>query len=286
MAYSASNPPVMEQTTQDLTENLQSVNLELKRFLDERNNKLPRVSPNISAIHEKTDRVEKNQVAKEKEFYSKRGKFIPKGTLYHTHYTTDLEVHYMTGGEHNERTQLIFRKSVFDSDFDYYNTLNRQEVVKLKSTSKPPTEDEYRVGRMTRYFARKTNDTSSPVFEVSEDDFESSPLYNFVSLLWYIRGNKIRVTKLNQREIKVASIEIPNIGKLLPILQYYRSDSVVSAKQSIIDRLGITSEQGEAQQETTTTTQTTTAPKTNTQQSAPTGPPPGVVTGGAGGGSY
>ena len=84
----------------------------------------------------------------------------------------------------------------------------------------------------------------------------------------------------------MASIEIPNIGKLLPILQYYRSDSVVSAKQSIIDRLGITSEQGEAQQETTTTTQTTTAPKTNTQQSAPTGPPPGVVTGGAGGGSY
>ena len=77
MAYSASNPPVMEQTTQDVTENLQSVNLELKRFLDERNNKLPRVSPNISAIHEKTDRVEKNQVAKEKEFYSKRGKFIP-----------------------------------------------------------------------------------------------------------------------------------------------------------------------------------------------------------------
>ena len=286
MAYSASNPPTMVQTTQDSTDNLQSVNLELKRFLDERKNKLPRVSPNISAIHEKTDRVEKNKVAKEKEFYSKRGKYIPKGTLYHIHYTTDLEVHYMTGGEHNERTQLIFRKSIFDNDFDYYNTLNRQEVIKLESTSKPPTEDDYRVGRMMRYFAKKANDTSSPVFEVSEEDFESSPLYNFVSLLWYIRGNKIRVTKLNQREIKVASIEIPNIGKLLPILQYYRSDSVVSAKQSVIDRLGITNEQGEAEQATTTTTQTTTT--SNTQDSTPyyTGAPPGVTSGGAGGGSY
>ena len=275
----------MEQTTQDSTDNLQSVNLELKRFLDERKNKLPMVSPNISAIHEKTDRVEKNQVAKEKEFYSKRGKYIPKGTLYHIHFTTDLEVHYMTGGEHNERTQLIFRESIFDNDFDYYNTLNRQETINLSPTSKPPTDDDYRIGRMTRYFAKKANDTSSPVFEVSEDDFESSPLYNYVSMLWYIRGNKIRVTKLNQREIKVASIEIPNIEKLLPILQYYRSDSVVSAKQSILDRLGITSEQGEAQQETTTTTQTTTT--SNTQDSTPyyTGAPPGVTSGGAGGGT-
>ena len=284
MAYSASNPPTMVQTTQDSTDNLQSVNLELKRFLDERKNKLPKVSPNISAIHEKTDRVEKNKVVKEKEFYSKRGKYIPKGTFYHIHYTTDLEVHYMTGGEHNERTQLIFRNNIFDSDFDYYNTLNRQETIKLEPTSKPPTEDEYRVGRMTRYFAKKTNDTKSPVFEVSENDFESSPLYDFVSLLWYIRGNKIRVTKLNQREIKVASIEIPNIERLLPILQYYRSDSVVSAKQSVIDRLGITSEQGEAEQATTTTTQTTTT--SNTQDSTPyyTGAPPGVTSGGAYGG--
>ena len=67
----------------------------------------------------------------------------------------------MTGGEHNERTQLIFRKSIFDSDFDYYNTLNKQEVVQLKSTSKPPTEDDYRNGTMTRYFAKKANDKLS-----------------------------------------------------------------------------------------------------------------------------
>jgi len=286
MAYSAPNPPTTTQTTQDSTDNLQSVNLELKRFLDERKNKLPKVSPNISAIHEKTDRVEKNQVAKEKEFYSKRGKYIPKGTFYHIHYTTDLEVHYMTGGEHNERTQLIFRNNIFDSDFDYYNTLNRQETIKLEPTSKPPTEDDYRVGRMTRYFAKKANDTSSPTFEVSEDDFESSPLYNYVSMLWYIRGNKVRVTKLNQREIKVASMEIPNIGRLLPILQYYRSDVIKNPRESILGRLGITTEQGEAEQATTTTTQTTTTSNTQDSTTYYTGAPPGVTSGGAGGGSY
>ena len=263
------------------------MSIQLEQFLEQRRNKLPRISPAISDIHERTDRVEKNKVAKEKEFYSKRGKYIPKGTLYHIHYTTDLEVHYMTGAEHNERTQLIFRKSLFDSDFDYYNTLNKQQVVQLSATSKPPTDDDYRVGRMTRYFAKKANDVSSPVFEVSEEDFESSPFYIFVSLLWYIRGGRGRVKKMNQREITVASIEIPNIGKLLPILQYYRSDVVVNPRQTIMNRLGITNEQTETQQQTTTTTSTTTTPKTNTQSSTPyyTGAPPGVTSGG-GGGSY
>ena len=64
---------------------------------------------------------------------------------------------------------------MFDNDFDYYNTLNKQSTLRLESTSKPPTEDDYSVRRMTRYFAKKANDTNSPVFEVSEDDFESSP---------------------------------------------------------------------------------------------------------------
>ena len=73
------------------------------------------MSPAISNIHEKTVRVEKNQVAGEKEFYTKRGKYIPKGDLYHIHYTKDLEVYYMSGGEHNEQTKLIF-KSDFNID--------------------------------------------------------------------------------------------------------------------------------------------------------------------------
>ena len=67
------------------------MSVQLQEFLEKRSNKLPRVSPAISAIHENTDRVEKNKVAKEKEFYSKRGKYISKGSLYHVHYTKDLE---------------------------------------------------------------------------------------------------------------------------------------------------------------------------------------------------
>ena len=101
-----------------------------------------------------------------------------------------------------------------------------------------------------------------------------------------IKGDKKIVFRINKDNVSLAAQTIPNISKILPDYQYYRSDKVLSAREEVLERLGKTSEQGEAQQETTTTTQTTTAPKTNTQQSAPTGPPSGVVTGGAGGGSY
>ena len=72
----------------------------------------------------------------------------------------------MSGGEHNERTQLIFKKDL-QSDFDYYNQLNKQETLKLESKVTLPTEEDYSFGRMTRYFAKKTNESSSP-FEVSK----------------------------------------------------------------------------------------------------------------------
>ena len=94
---------------------------------------------------------------------------------------------------------------------------------------------------MTRYFAKKTNESSSP-FEVSADDFETSPLYDYVSLLWYIRGNKRRLFKYNRREILIASRVIPNIGKLLPDYQYYRSAKKLTTKEEIQNRLGISSE--------------------------------------------
>ena len=171
----------------------------------------------------------------------------------------------MTGGEHSLQTQIIYRNNVQESDFDYYNTLNKQSTLKLESKATLPTEEDYDVGRMTRYFAKKTNESSSPAFEISADDFETSPLYDYVSLLWYIRGNKIRVNKMNRREVLVARKTIPNIEKLLPNYQYFRSSATVTSKQDIINRLGITGEQTpETQDSTTTTTQPTTTATTTT----------------------
>ena len=72
MGYNTSNPPIVENTTQSNTENLQTQNLQLNKLLEDRNKKLPMIAPNIADIHRRTDRVEKNMIAKQNEFYNKR----------------------------------------------------------------------------------------------------------------------------------------------------------------------------------------------------------------------
>ena len=267
---------------QDLAANQNRIRLD--KLIEARRNKIASISPVIADIHRRTVRVEKNLLAGEKEFHTKRGKYLPKNSQYHIHYTKDLKAYYMTGGEHSLQTQIIYRSNPQESDFDYYNTLNKQSTLKLESKVTLPTEEDYDVGRMIRYFAKKTNESSSPAFEVSADDFQSSPLYDYVSLTWYIGGSKKRVSVLNRREVAIARITIPNIGKLLPNYQYYRSSATVTSKQDIINRLGITGEQTpETQDSTTTTTQPTTTPSSG-YNAGSGGPPPGVMTGGAGGG--
>ena len=234
-----SNDNTQEATTVDAINNLQTANSDLQKLLEKRKNKLSITSPAITEIHTNTVRVKKNQVANDKEFITKRGKPFPKGSLYHIHYTKNLEVYYMTGGEHSERTQLIFRNDIFKNDFDYYNVLNKQSTLFLKSNITLPTEDDYNSGKMTRYFAKKSNDNSSPAFEISVDDENSSPLYKYVSLEWYIKGDKDKVSDINAANVLIASKTIPNIGKLIPNFQYYRSDETVNPKQQVMDRLGI-----------------------------------------------
>ena len=67
--------------------------------------------------------------------------------------------------------------------------------LKIESKVTIPTDDDYLNGMVKRYFGKKTNESSSPAFEVSADDFESSPLYDYVSINWNIKGDKRRVFK-------------------------------------------------------------------------------------------
>ena len=294
-AYNAGSegPPPTEQTTQNTTGNLQMVNLKLKRLLDARKNNLPLVSQTILDIHKITERKVENQVTQKNEFYGNGGKLIKQGMSYHIHYTNDLNEYYMTGAKHEVTSKLISRIDLTKSDFSYYNNLNKQSPLIIKSTTTVPTEEDYINGFVTRYFAKKANETRSPSFEVSEEDFESSPLYNFVSLKWYITGNKSLVLRANRREAYIASFKIVNIDKILPNFQYFRADARLSPKDAVLERLGKVTQQSE--QSSTQQTQTTPPPSPTTAggagmasgAGAASGPPAGSGAGAAsGGGGY
>ena len=85
-----------------------------------------------------------------------------------------------------------------------------------------PTLLDYKKGYILRYFAKQANDKNQPTFEVSKQDFQSSPLYNYVQLRWYVTGAKNYVYSQNLNQIRIASATIVTIKKLLTPFQFYR----------------------------------------------------------------
>ena len=223
-------------TTQQASEGDSSytlTNSKLQQLFEARKNKLPLINPVIDAINQITERAVKNQIAKANEFYYENGKPVKAGTTYHIHYTTDLGEYFMSGGVHNSTSKLMFPLKYDVSQFTYYNTLNEQSPLKLSSQVVSPKEEDYKKGSYKRYFAKQANDKNQPTFEVSKQDFQSSPLYNYVQLRWYIAGNKNYVYSQNLNQIRIASATIVNIKKLLTPFQFYRFEENLS----VADRL-------------------------------------------------
>jgi len=205
----------------------------LQQLFEARKNKLPLINPVVDAINQITERAIQNQIAKANEFYYENGKPVKAGTTYHIHYTTDLGEYFMSGGVHNSTSKLMFPLKYDVSQFTYYNTLNEQSPLKLSSQVVSPKEEDYKKGSYRRYFAKQANDKNQPTFEVSKQDFQSSPLYNYVQLRWYIAGNKNYVYSQNIKQIRIASATIVTIKKLLTPFQFYRFEENLS----IADRL-------------------------------------------------
>ena len=210
------------------------INFQLKRLFEARENKLPLVNPIVAAINQSTVRAVKNQITIANEFYYENGKMVKGGRDYHIHYTSNLGECFMTGPEHNPLSKLIFPLAYDISQFRYYNTLNQQTPLKLNSKVTIPTEEDYKNGSYERYFAKQANDKNQPIFEVSKQDFQSSPLYNYVSLRWYIAGNKNYVYAQNLKEIRIAS---NGINRILTPFQFYRFEENLSDADLLRRRL-------------------------------------------------
>ena len=223
-------------TTQQASEGDSSytlANSKLQQLFEARKNKLPLINPVVDAINQITERAVKNQIAKANEFYYENGKPVKAGTTYHIHYTTDLGEYFMSGGVHNSTSKLMFPLKYDVSQFTYYNTLNEQSPLKLSSQVVSPKEEDYKKGSYKRYFAKQANDKNQPTFEVSKQDFQSSPLYNYVQLRWYVTGAKNYVYSQNIKQIRIASATIVTIKKLLTPFQFYRFEENLS----VADRL-------------------------------------------------
>jgi len=284
----------------------------LEKIINARRGKIVKVDPLIEFITSNSNRVEnKGYKTKENEFTFRDGKAVKRNTDYHIHYTNDLNEWYMTGTKHVRSSKIINRVKN-NTDFQRYNLLNKQSKLSIPPSRIAPTATEIKAGAMKRYFAIKTNDNKSPVFEISKNYFRSSPLYDYAEIDWSIAGPKSQVERYNRFQINLASKTIPSTLKLLSPFDMYRKNESLNLKESVIERLnlkgattdildffaqnrkGKTKKRGKSKKSKTkkkknTSTQTTSTQTTSTQASgynAASGPPAGGSSGGGGGGGY
>lgn len=104
--------------------------------------------------------------------------------------------------------------------------LNDFENIRIKTIIPKPTDGDYKVGYITRYFTQKVNDNSSYIYEISENQFtklSNNPLYKVVELDWKISGDREEVREMNRKSIRFASVDMKNIGLYLPNhLQFHK----------------------------------------------------------------
>lgn len=276
---------VQESTTQDTTGNLQQINLELQRLIESRKNKGRIENPLIREIVDSTVRTVKGLVAGKSEFFYV-GSFKPvkDGTSYHIHYTKDLGEYYMTDGTHTANSKLISPYDFKNTDFGYYNSLNRQSPLTIEGRTPTPNDDDYARGHYTRYFARKVSGVST-IFEILKNQVNSSPLYEYISLEWYIVGSKIYVYTYNTKQILIANSRFFGISNILPPYQFFKNSVNLTAAELVKERLkGTPSVPDAAPQSQAPTVGTT---NTNVQTSVPSGVPTDIYSGGASsGGGY
>lgn len=123
----------------------------------------------------------------------------------------------------------------------YKNIANNLELftVQIPQTIVPtPTNSDYSVGFIRRYFCQKANDENGNVFEIDEethDDLKTNPFWKVADIKWRISGpldtvykndggiDDMGVRTSNKAAISLAVRDIKNISLYLPnILQFYK----------------------------------------------------------------
>ena len=92
-----------------------------------------------------------------------------------------------------------------------YNKVNKNDGLfdepNFKTYVPNPTNDNYIVGYIMRYFIQKANDENGHIFEIDKlyfTDFIENPFYTAVQLNWRIKGTAEEVINSNKKSINIS----------------------------------------------------------------------------------
>ena len=107
--------------------------------------------------------------------------------------------------------------------FSIYSDLKsftRQKYPEITPVN--PSESDYRIGKIKRYFTQKANDRNADIFEVSKKDFNNkNNLYRYTSFQWRISGKREEVIRDNEVTMRGQEKDYPGISRLLFPLQLW-----------------------------------------------------------------
>ena len=196
------------------------------------------VGPEMKYVQENTMRAINNLMTRPGEFVYASGRPVRKGVYYHCHYTINFEEYFMTGARHNPKSQMIYKVDKQTDVNNYVSAYGAPTKLAIPSKVTTPTSDDYQKGFMKRYFAKKVNEDSRP-FEISVDNFNKSPLYEYVQVVWYIKGGRQAVQERNILSVAGAESIVAGVGRLLPDFQYFQATEVIDRQSRVRELLGI-----------------------------------------------
>ena len=156
--------------------------------------------------------------------YEQTRGFVRPNMEYSVYYTLSKDEVYLTGTTNTSNSKII--KKVSDKTlFARYNDIkDLSRTPYPKMTPAKPSESDYRIGEITRYYAQIGNDKSKPIFEVSKVDFgRKNNLYRYTDFQWRLSGLKEEVMRDNQKTIDGLEKEYTGINKILFPLQLWRA---------------------------------------------------------------
>lgn len=123
----------------------------------------------------------------------------------------------------------------------YKDIANNLDLFKMKipKTIVPiPTNSDYELGFIRRYFTQKSNDPAGHIYEIDEEVYSElidSPFWKVADMKWRIRGSlntiyndeggisDMSVSSSNNASIRLTGDKLNNIALYLPnLLQFYK----------------------------------------------------------------
>ena len=139
----------------------------------------------IQNIKTNIERTIQGLVAKPKEFtYKETGGFVRNKMTYSIYYTLNKDEVYLTGTTDSTNSQIIEKVNDKTMFSEYKDLASLTRTPYPKTTPAKPTDNDYEIGQIRRYFTQLANDETKPIFELSQEDFSNPNSFLFLFIVF------------------------------------------------------------------------------------------------------